>query len=46
MLKLLTWFFRPVQRVSGSGVYWILSLTAAVFVLMGWFLPWFPHFGG
>lgn len=29
------------RRVEGRSVYLILTLTAAVLVLFGWFLPWF-----
>ncbi len=38
---MLRGLFRPVQRVSSSGVYTILTYTAAALVLLGWLLPWF-----
>jgi branched-chain amino acid transport system permease protein len=31
------------QRTSGTGVFWILSLTASALLLMGWLLPWFVN---
>jgi branched-chain amino acid transport system permease protein len=31
------------QRTRGTGVFWILSLTASALLLMGWLLPWFVN---
>jgi branched-chain amino acid transport system permease protein len=31
------------QRVPGTTVFWILSLTASALLLMGWLLPWFVN---
>ena len=33
--------FRPGSRVQGTGVYWVLAISAAILLLMGWLLPWF-----
>jgi branched-chain amino acid transport system permease protein len=33
--------FRPGGRVQGTAVFWVLSLAAALLLLMGWLLPWF-----
>jgi branched-chain amino acid transport system permease protein len=40
-VRLLRLFFRPVQHMTASGVYVVLSLSAAGMVLLGWLLPWF-----
>ncbi len=29
------------RQGAGSSIYWILTLTAAVLLFMGWLLPWF-----
>ena len=41
MLERLVRPFRPGARVQGTSVYWILSIAAALLLLMGWLLPWF-----
>jgi branched-chain amino acid transport system permease protein len=38
---MLRTLFRPVQRMTGSGVYTILMVSASALVLLGWLLPWF-----
>ncbi len=40
-MTLLRAFFRPVQRLTAGGVYTVLTVSAALLVLLGWLLPWF-----